>query len=152
MYSSVRTWLNEVFYKTAFNTLQREIILATTVDNSAASTNIQNNPYASANTDDKIFLPSYADAINAEYGFNSNIDRMKKASAYARSQGLYNPGETSAYLDYGWWWTRSPDTYAPTASDAAFRAQGIAANGGKGTPCAVHNTNRGIVPMLQIKL
>ena len=152
LYSTVRAWLNEVFYKTAFDTLQREIILTTAVDNSAASTNIQNNPYASANTDDKVFLPSYADAINAEYGFNSNTDRMKKASPYARSQGLYNPGETSAYLDYGWWWTRSPDTYAPTASDAAFRAQGIGANGAKGSPCAVHTTNRGIVPMLQIKL
>ena len=47
--SEVRQWLNDTFYQTAFTSLERELILATNVDNSAKSTGYAKNPYVSFN-------------------------------------------------------------------------------------------------------
>ena len=59
-YSTIRKWLNETFYQTAFNEPQRSMLLVTEVDNSAATTNnSSNNSFARENTEDKIFFLSY---------------------------------------------------------------------------------------------
>jgi len=57
--SAVRTWLIETFYQTAFPNLQKQLIHKVTVDNSAASTRYEDNPNASADTEDRVFLLSY---------------------------------------------------------------------------------------------
>ena len=101
--SAIREWLNERFYNTAFNELQQEIILETTVDNSVASTGYPANSYASENTEDKIFLLSRTEVKNSAYGFTAEYLRSKGVTDYAKSQGVYSD-VTSA----GWWWLRSP--------------------------------------------
>ena len=109
-YSEMRSWLNDDFYKAAF-ALDNSHILTSTVDNSAATTNATSNPYAGHSTEDKIFLPSYQDYINTEYGFPSSADgtasRYCKSTDWARAKGAYHTASS------GWYWTRSPSSSNP---------------------------------------
>lgn len=103
-HSHIRSWLNDTFYNTAFNSDEQAIIKTTTVDNSVASTGYSSNQYAGRDTNDKVFLLSYAEATNANYGLNTSAARQLKSSAYAQSQGVYtftSNGNSS-------WWLRSP--------------------------------------------
>ncbi len=125
-YSTIRTWLNDTFYNTAFNEMQKSIILLSTVDNSAATTANSDNPHACENTQDKIFLPSFSDATNSDYGFAPNEDgsddaRVKFPSAYAKSQGAMIHSNDTYKDGVGVWWLRSPYyTYFDAASVATF--------------------------------
>lgn len=112
MNSEIRAWLNNEFYNTAFSALQQELIQITNVDNSVYSTGYSNNSYACANTNDKIFLPSYRDMVNPAFGFNSNSSnydtaRRRLTSDYSRATGAYMVTSTE-YYGNGWWWLRSP--------------------------------------------
>ena len=64
-HSTIRKWLNETFYNTAFSELQKQIILTITVDNSVSSMDYRTNQFACKKTEDKIFLLSYRDVINS---------------------------------------------------------------------------------------
>jgi hypothetical protein len=136
--STIRKWLNETFYNTAFSELQKQIILTTTVDNSAATTDSSTNKYACENTVDKIFLLSYQDVINANYGFSSDTARQKKTTDYAQVQGAYT--NTSN----GSWWLRSATIHSSHVSRVEF--------GGAVTSYNVTLTFHGVVPALQIRL
>lgn len=103
--SNIRKFLNDNFYNTAFNDLQKTLIEETTVDNSASSTGYSSNSYACNNTKDKLFLLSYSEATSSAYGLNSNSARQAKGSDYAKCQGLYVYSSTG----YSCWWLRSPD-------------------------------------------
>ena len=147
--STIRKWLNENFYNTAFNDLQKQIILTTTVDNSAATTSLSTNQYACENTEDKIFLLSYQDIINSNYGFSSNYlnsdtARQKKTTDYAQAQGAYTK-TSSSYAGNGCWCLRSP------YDDSSYIACGVD-NGGEICFDYVYYTRYGVVPALQIKL
>ncbi|MBQ7653476.1 MAG: bacterial Ig-like domain-containing protein [Clostridia bacterium] len=88
---SLRKWLNEDFLYTAFAANGREMIGLTQLENKST---YSNDSYDTVTTHDKIFLPSYYDVINADYGFNSaprEQDDLRKAKGtdYAKSQGLY---------------------------------------------------------------
>ena len=113
--SEIREWLNGTFYNTAFSTLQQELILTTTVDNSAASTGKDSNVYVCENTYDKVFLLSYKEVTNRRYGFASSYSdydeaRRMTTSDYSRATGAYM-GTGSSYYGNGWWWLRSPHYY-----------------------------------------
>ncbi len=103
--SSVRAWLNDAFYATAFTALQQNAITETTLDNSAYSTGFSS--FDSASTTDKVFLLSYREAQNTAYGFSGNINandaaRQAEGTDYAKCQGVnVAPGGTSP------WWLRS---------------------------------------------
>ncbi len=109
-YSDIRTWLNTDFYNSAF-TLDNTYIQTTTVNNSAATTNSTSNSYACANTEDKIFLPSYRDYLNSDYGFStstgSSSTRYCKTTDWARARGARYSTSLS-YLYNGYYLTRSP--------------------------------------------
>lgn len=105
-YSDIRTWLNEDFYNSAF-ALNDSYIQTTTVDNSATTTNSTSNSYACANTEDKVFLPSYQDYVNSSYGFSTSSTRACKTTDWARAKGARYLTDSS-YLYNGWYWTRSP--------------------------------------------
>ena len=107
MYSHIRSWLNETFYKTAFSTLEKEIIETTTVDNSVSSTGESSNSYACSNTNDKMFLLSYEEAT---IYYSSDSESQAKGSDYAKSQGLYVSTDSS-YSGYSNYWLRSPFVY-----------------------------------------
>ena len=109
--SSVRTWLNDDFYNTAFTSAEQSVIKTTELDNSAWPGYPE---YNSASTNDKLFLPSYSESTNAAYGFSSdrtNYDPARRAqgSDYAKCQGLYvynSPGSDCDKNSY--WFLRSP--------------------------------------------
>ncbi|MDY6276202.1 MAG: DUF6273 domain-containing protein [Bacilli bacterium] len=111
-YSDIRTWLNNDFYNSAF-ALGNSHIQTTTVDNSASTTDSSSNRYACANTEDKVFLPSYQDYINSSYGFSTSIDstntRYCITTDWARAKGAFYSTHSS-YLYNGYYWTRSPDS------------------------------------------
>lgn len=110
--SDLRAWLNEQFFENAFTPLQQSFISATVVDNSAASTGKEDNTNATENTVDNVFLLSYSDVTNAEYGFSANaleydVARQMIVSDYARASGTWiNMG--SSNVGNGYWWLRSP--------------------------------------------
>ncbi len=110
-YSEIRAWLNNDFYNSAF-ALGKIHIQTTTVDNSAVTTNSTINSYACANTKDKVFLLSYKDYTNSNYGFaasrGSTDTRYCKTTDWARARGAYLYSQTGTYANNGYYWTRSP--------------------------------------------
>lgn len=109
-YSDIWEWLNIDFYKSAF-ALHNSYIQETTVDNRASTTDSSENPYACNNTEDKVFLPSYQDYINSDYGFATSPDstatRYCKTTDWARARGAWYSDDDS-YQYNGYYWTRSP--------------------------------------------
>lgn len=110
--SSIRSWLNNDFFNTAF-ALGNDNIFETTVDNSAATTDSEDNTYACDDTLDYVFMPSYKDYLNEEYGFYPTTDdlslRCCKTTDWTRARGAFSEYEsTPAYNGNGYYWTRSP--------------------------------------------
>ncbi len=150
-YSTIRAWLNDNFYNTAFSSAQQQIILTTTVDNSVSSTGYSTNSYACENTQDKVFLLSYSEVVNSSYGFNSSHTdydtmRQKKNTDYAKVQGCYTYTSSSSYYDNGYWWLRSPTNFY---SD---RVRSVDYDGYVSSSNSVDNTYHGVVPALNLKL
>ena len=124
--SSIRAWLNDDFYNTAFSSSQKASILTSELDNKAYSTSY--SEYDSETTYDKVFLLSWSEMQNTAYGFTANTrsssTRQAKGTDYAKCQGLWvgssneysiqrlrSAGEGSDYacvvvsdgnLDYDW--------------------------------------------------
>lgn len=138
--STIRIWLNDTFYNTAFTDLQRQMILMSVVDNSILSTGYSSNPYICSNTIDKIFLLSYREL--ATY-FPTNETRVKYTTDYSRSQGV---GLSTVDGETGYWWLRSPST------KSSFQARGVDRNTGTVDIWfdLVNDTGDGIVPALVI--
>ena len=98
--SSLRSWLNGEFLKTAFTAEEQESILKTNANNSRSQGHW--NTDGGNNTSDRIFLLSDREAFE-EY-FKDDQSRTCKPTAYATAQGAYSaPGSGN-----GWWWLRSP--------------------------------------------
>ena len=99
-HSDIRTWLNDTFYNTAFGTSEKDIIVATTLDNSAWSTNY--SEYDSNSTTDNVWLLSYGEVQNKDYGFTSDNygteTRQVQGTEYALSQGLWNYSSTGCSI------------------------------------------------------
>lgn len=152
--SAIRDWLNQVFYETAFDELQRQVILTTVVKNDLTSMgsgydNPSNpNPFPSDDTNDKIFLLSRGDLKNSEYGFTnpdlSVVDskRKKAATDYTKCQGVYLDQNGS------WWYVRTPyyNTSNTSVSDAVHRVKGDSTL----HQTKVYLTTGGVVPAMWI--
>ncbi len=141
--SEIRAWLNDEFYNTAFNELQRQLVLVTYLDNSASSTGYDPNQYACDDIEDLIFLPSYADIINTNYGFNGNADREKLTSDYSRATGVSM--DTGYYYGNGSWWLRSPN-------NSLAHIMSIIDKNGNISMTSVSGSFFGIAPALTIQL
>jgi hypothetical protein len=100
---TLRNWLNNDFYNTAFNSSERAKIETSTVVNTGA--NGENN------TNDKLFLLSYEDTVNTAYGFSSDSGadsaRQAQGTDYAKSNGLYVYTYVNSIPVYSNWWLRS---------------------------------------------
>ncbi|MBR0537458.1 MAG: dockerin type I repeat-containing protein [Clostridia bacterium] len=105
--SSLRQWLINDFYDTAFSFAEQSEIKETVLDNSASSDSYPQ--YNSASTSDKIFLLSFDDVRNTAYGFSENIfkdpERMAYGTDYSQCQGLVVYSEWDGSSG---WWLRSP--------------------------------------------
>lgn len=99
--SSVRTWLNDQFYNAAFTAAEKTKIKKTELNNNAYT-----GSFNSASTSDFVFLPSYEQMTNTQYGFISSTvssnTRIASGTEYAKSQGLMISSGKS------FWWLRSP--------------------------------------------
>lgn len=147
--SAIREFLNDTFYNTAFNDLQKTLIKETTVVNRASTTGSGTNRYACNNTNDKLFLLSYSEATDSTYGLNSDTARRAKGSDYARCQGLYVSTSISS-SGCSSWWLRSP--YDMTSSYVnPYHACVIGCDGMSNTFDAVDNTH-GVRPACWITL
>ena len=99
---SHRAWLNDDFLKTAFDDNELACILVTTVDNSASQNPEDENYWKqdSADTEDRVFLLSYAEAW--EY-YKRDRRRTCEATQTAIARGVWTDTTNSC-----WWWLRSP--------------------------------------------
>ncbi|MCI6788328.1 MAG: DUF6273 domain-containing protein [Mollicutes bacterium] len=117
-FSYIRNWLNDSFYNSAFS-LHNKYIMTTLVDNSAKTTEIETNFNICDDTNDKIYLLSYKDYINKDYGFSSSSfpsnTRISITTDWARARGAYY-NEESYYKFNGMYMTRSPKNYYENGS------------------------------------
>lgn len=120
--SEIKRWLNNDFYNAAF-ALGDSYVQSTVVDNSASTTDSQSNKYNFSNTEDKVFLPSYQDYKNSNYGFSIGNTRTCKTTDWARARGaIYD--SYSERSGNGYYWIRSPYYYSGNAYAWAINNEG----------------------------
>ena len=103
--STVRDWLNEDFFNAAFSEAESAAILTTHVFNDASQGNSSWNVPLVSDTEDRIFLLSYKEAMDY---FESEKARKAKETDYSAAQrGIFN-SVTSVVVKESGWWTRSP--------------------------------------------
>ena len=106
------------------------MVLTTTVDNSAESTGQSSNPYVCEDTEDKLFLLSYKEVTNADYGLSKSSNRKMLTSDYARANGVLMSTSTDYYGNASWW-LRSPhyqwdqDPYRPVIGVKSINSEGV---------------------------
>ncbi len=141
-YSTIRSWLNDTFYNTAFSPLQKQIIKLTTVDNSAESTGDTSNQFACNDTQDYVYLLSYKEVKDNNLGFDiPEIEisrRSLQTTNYAQSQGVWVYPYSNA--SKGDWLLRSPRNFM------SMRIVSYSGNVTTSSACP------GIVPAVQIQL
>ena len=115
---SLRIWLNDTFYNSAFTSEDKENINLTTLYN-------EDNPYYGTeggnDTTDNIWIMSHSDSVNSNYGFSNSylsnngmmgqkldITRRVSGSDYSQSQGL----EVNNYNGDSHWFLRTPSELA----------------------------------------
>lgn len=95
-FSDIRKWLNSDFLEQAFY-YDPSLIQTVNVDNSAESTGDSSNS-ACEDTQDKVYLLSYKDVNNKEYGFPDDASRIAyDADGNAHDYWLRSP---SSYVNY----------------------------------------------------
>ncbi len=139
--STIRAWLNDEFYNTAFNSLQKAVIVTVEVDNSAATTHSSTNEYACENTNDNVWLLSYQEAKSITGSIAETAERRKNGTDYAKSQGLWRLSSTD---ERNYWWLRSPYGYSGNAHFISYW--------GDISNHSVSITLCGVAPALQIRL
>ena len=113
---TLRTWLNGEFLNKAFSAAEQSAILITPVDNSSGQGYCGWNTDGGNNTEDQIFLLSYAEAnryLNVTFDDSNNLKSRVAPTAYALAQGAYtgDSNKTEDGAAAGWWWLRSPGQY-----------------------------------------
>ena len=131
--SSIRTWLNNDFYNTAFNSTQKAKIKSTAINNDAYSSTY--SQYNSPSTTDKIYLLSCDEAESSSYGLSLASARKAKGTNYAKCQGLWVKSSNG----FSVWRLRS----AGSASDYAC---GVSPVGALDYEYNVYITSNGIRP------
>jgi len=154
---TLRTWLNSTFYNKAFSSAEQAAILTTNVDNSKKQCYSGYSTDGGNNTQDKVFLLSYAEA-NKYFGVknwqnNGATDNVKSRVAptvYAIAQGA---GKNSSYktadgIDAGWWRLRSPGVSqydaAYVSTDGSLYAKRVNVGSGSVRPALWVNIEAGI--------
>lgn len=138
--SSIRQWLNNDFYSTAFIEEEQNAILPTAV---STEDNPQYGTANGADTTDKLYLLSAEEVRNKNYGFamyheKDSKTRQVKNTAYAGAKGAWADAAGN-----GWWWQRSlgsfPFNAVYTGSEGVVDCSGyIVVNGGGGVRPAMH--------------
>ena len=135
--SHIRKWLNDNFYNTAFNELEKTIIQTSLVDNSINSVGGFMHVTICNDTKDKVYLLSKKEAMAY---FKTDIEKQKAGTDYAKCQGL------KVYDKNSNWWLRSPNNYYSSDSFDVDSYGDFNSNN------YVYYTNHGVLPALKIKL
>ena len=107
--SDIRLWLNDTFFKTAFIKKEAKQVCPKKLNNDAWARSC--SEFGSVSTLDRVFLLSFSEAINAEYGFSSRSEqndplRIGRATDYALIQGAW--AVKDKFSDgASWWWLRT---------------------------------------------
>ena len=114
---TLRTWLNEKFLNKAFTAQEQAEILMTNVDNSSSQGYYEWSTSGENNTQDKIFLLSYAKAnkyLSVTYGNRNNTKSRIAPTTYAvkKGAGTSSVSKTEEGKAAGWWWLRSPASFS----------------------------------------
>lgn len=147
--SSIREWLNDDFYNTAFNEAEKAEIQITEMKNVCIShMDSDYSKYDSENTSDKIFLLSYDEVKNSKYGFSmdeseKDMKRRAQGTDYAKAQGLHTELSYEGYIGNSPWWLRSPYSGAKGACEVTLT--GYSREGSHD----VILTNKGVRPALK---
>ena len=96
---TLRTWLNEEFYDSAFSSVEKERIRQVTLKN---ADNAKKGTKGGKDTTDRIFLLSIDEA---ERYFSNDEARQCLPTAYAKNQGAW---VNEIYGGPTFWWLRSP--------------------------------------------
>ena len=128
---SLRAWLNSDFLNKAFSAEEQSAILTTEVDNSAGQGYSGWSTDGGSNTQDKIFLLSYAEAnryLSVTFEDSNNTLSRVAPTDYAIKNGAWSSRgyKTEDGKPAGWWWLRSPGYYQ---YDAALVRRGGSLNG-----------------------
>ena len=143
---TLRNWLNNEFYVTAFSGGEQGAIVEQTVVN---EDNPKYGTEGGNDTRDKVFLLSIGEAENPEYGFceeysTYSVSRRIKASGYAHARGAWiNSGN---YAGNCYWWLRSPGGDTNDAADVYYGGS-VGRNGGD-----VDTSDHAVAPALHINL
>ena len=150
---TLRTWLNDTFMNKAFTEEEKKAILTANVDNSSSQGYSKWSTSGGNNTQDKIFLLSYAEA-NKYFGVTRNDSNNTKArvkpTAYAEKLGAYtsSSNKTADGDNAGWWWLRSPgysqDSAVLVDLDGSLSGRYVYLDGGCVRPALWVNLESGI--------
>ena len=119
---TMRTWLNGTFLNKAFTAQEQTGILMTNVDNGSSQGYSKWSTSGGNNTQDRVFLLSYAEAnkyLGVTYDDSKNTKSRVAPTAYAIKQGA-NTSDINKTADgaaAGWWWLRSPGRDQSYAAD-----------------------------------
>ncbi|MCR5522082.1 MAG: InlB B-repeat-containing protein, partial [Clostridia bacterium] len=147
--SFIRAWLNEDFLNTAFSSSQQKKIITSQLDCFGAT-----STYDSETTNDKIFLLSYDEVLNPDYGFASENEadakRIAAGSDYAKCQVLWpNSYIGSTYTtpsgDSSSYWRLRTGGESSSISDIVGYDGAVSRNSKVGVTC----TYAGIRPSLR---
>ncbi len=146
--SSIREWLNEKFYNSAFNEDEKELIKTSNLNNDGFFTLVGEPGYEAFDsnpTEDRIFLLSLMEVMNPDYGFIMNIaddkSRVAYGTDYAKSQGLYLYEDE---IEFGTMWNlRTPGSYSHSSCD-------VLGGGGVYDVSSVFGSDRGVRPALKL--
>lgn len=176
--STLRAFLNGSFYDTAFSAKEKSLIETVTLDN--ANTGYQADAKFQTcqnSTQDKVFLLSYQDVLNTDYGFTEKasydsettgdkinsvpeaMTRRRSYTAYSTIQGLRTSSQ--GYTANGdmscWYLLRSAGSarysvagvnkYGSAVYTGAMSATGTTSNDG-----LAYNGDLGVLPSLYIKV
>ena len=109
---TLRAWLNGDFLNAAFTPGEQEAILVSETDNSRDQGYGEWNADSGSNTQDRVFLLSYAEAnkfFRVTADNKENIGARIRPTAYAVSRNAYTDEKlkTEEGAEAGWWWIRS---------------------------------------------
>lgn len=120
---ALRTWLNDTFYNKAFTAAEQKAIETTTVSNAKDQGYSGWSTSGGNNTQDKVFLLSYAEAnkyLGVTDGNSMNTKAQVVPTEYAIiAQGAHTSSfnKTSDGKEAGYWWLRSPGYYLSRAAN-----------------------------------
>ncbi len=99
-------------------------------------------------TEDKVFLLSFEDVTNTDYGFTSayretDTSRLREITDYSRATGVWQTLKSK----YGSWWLRTPAPYGPPKEPGV---KTVYTDGCADTYSLVDRSEEGVVPAIVV--